>query len=316
MKFDALQQLVTTTTCESSVISGLWLSRSGVLLKNSDGSKLTPIFGFSGSFDKDASRRKSIFELIEHLAFHPQKPLGYVSVNAQARIFAHADESASLPIDRLLLGATAFGEKLHGNGCAVHADRVSAAAHATNELLERHYCCEMWYKRRVSLCRIESARYKVKDCKINLALYRLIIPSDAHLIIATLYSSICGFFAIGAAWRTSFEEACNHATGEAASLYQDAMMNRAGHASTEAARTNILSLRDINESSRRKRYFERLLAEPDLARLEELPEAPVPTVYTFNLPCGLVAARALSGEVLTPRRFHASQIETPVLPIF
>ncbi|MGN6319186.1 YcaO-like family protein, partial [Trinickia sp.] len=146
MTIDDIAVIARTHTAESSLVPGLWLSRSAVALRSHCGSML-PVFGFATDFDAALSRRKSIFELVEHLAFHPYKPV----LSNHTEVLKHSngqwEKALDCSIDSLLLGALNFGEILHGNGCSVHTSLYQAANHAENEVLERHYCCDMWYNR-------------------------------------------------------------------------------------------------------------------------------------------------------------------------
>lgn len=311
MKIEDIVTLSRSQTIESILIPRLWLSRTAVTMRTKSGRTL-PIFGFGSDFNAELSLRKATFELIEHLSFHPQKPLLSDVVKLSQRSNGRWRHSKDVSIDCLLLGARNFGETLHGNGCAVHTSLREAASHAENEALERHYCCEMWYNRSIRPRRCDfdfPIDPRFRNC---VTLYELDNPSARHLIISIIDVDSLDFFCMGASMKFSRDAAIGHCMGEAATLLEDAFRLRAGHAPTTAAATNILSLRDRKLSQDRKHYFLSLLNNNHCP-----PEqSHAPTIYAFRTIDNLIAARASTTGLLTPRRFHCTRTDTPTMPLF
>jgi hypothetical protein len=312
MTIEDITAIARTQTAESSLIPGLWLSRSAVALRPHSG-RMLPVFGFAADFDAELSRRKSVFELIEHLAFHPYKPVLSNHVEVLKHTNGRWQNAPDYSIDSLLLGALNFGENLHGNGCAVHTSLHQAASHAENEVLERHYCCAMWYNRLIRPRPLETDIRFNEKYRNAVRIYEVGYLKARHLVISIIDIDDLNFFCMGASLKSSRDEAIRHCIGEAATLFEDAMRLRAGSASTVAARSKILSLRDRKLSQDRKRYFSLLLTtkDGDFTTLNDVSE-----IYAFRVWNDIVASRASTVGLLTPRRFHNRFSGTPVMPLF
>lgn len=311
MKLADIDAISTTRTIESAVVPGLWLSRSAVTLGTRSGGR-HPVFGFACDFDYELSRRKAVFELIEHLAFHPKKPL----LSADTKLWQRSDDrwrrADNAVLDDLLLGASNLGQALHGNGCAVHQKLCDAAAHAENEVLERHYCCEMWYNqsiRPIPLAHDVTIKDEFNDC---VKVYELETPTANHLVICVIDSDVFDFFCMGASFKSTKQAAIRHSLGEAATLFEDVLRHRLGQASTPTATTNILSLRNRQQSQLRKQYFLSLLKNDRQC----FGSTQTPRVYAFKILDGMFAARASIARLLTPRQYHNRLISMPVMPLF
>lgn len=311
MKLTDIDAISKTRATESAVVPGLWLSRSAVALGTISGSR-DPVCGFAFDFDLELSRRKAIFELIEHLAFHPKKPL----LSADTKLWQRSDgrwrRDDDVFVDDLLLGASNSGQTLHGNGCAVHEKLRDAAAHAENEALERHYCCEMWYNRSIRPTPLPfdvSIKDEFHDC---IKAYDIETPTPNNLVICIIDSDEFDFFCMGASLKPTKQAAIRHSLGEAATLFEDVLRRRWGQAATRTATTNILSLRNRQQSQLRKQHFLSLLN----TERRSLRPVGTPTVHAFKILDGIVAARASTTGLLTPRRYHNRAIDMPVMPLF
>jgi ribosomal protein S12 methylthiotransferase accessory factor YcaO len=298
-------------TIESGLVPGLWLSRCALALETKS-DRRHPVFGFAADFDLQLSKRKAIFELIEHLAFHPDKPLLSADGELWQRCNGRWQHAEDVSLDDLLLGAMTFGENLHGNGCAVHWNVPEASTHAMNEALERHYCCEMWYNgsiRPTPLILDIALNSAFDDC---VKIYSLETLTDNHLVICIVDADSLDFFCMGASLKPTLQSAIRHSLGEAATIFEDALRQRMGCASTTTAAANILSLRDREQSQKRKQHFSSLLT---LEHRRLQPTHPA-TVYAFPILDGIIAARASTAGLLTPRRYHNKSTSAPVMPLF
>jgi hypothetical protein len=300
-----------TRTIESTLVPGLWLSRCAVAI-GSNPDTATPVLGFSSDFDFSISQDKAFFELIEYLAFHPAKPL----LSPNTKVWQRSDwrwhHAYKVSPHDLLLGAFCFFETLHGNGCAVHRNLRESAKHAESEVLERHFCCEMWYKRTIRPRPLDHDISINRNFESCVGFYELDTPTADHLIIAVVKAEPVDFFCIGASMKPTREAALRHSLGEAAMLFEDAVCRRTGRASTASATANILSLRDRRLSQQRERYFSSLLA----LECGPLSPIPAPTIHAFRILEGMVATRASTAGLLTPRRYHNNADNVPILPLF
>lgn len=311
MKIDDIVEVSTTQTVESTAVSGLWLSRSALMLRAKSGVGL-PIFGFAANFDRELSRAKSIYELAEHLAFHPEKPLLPRDVALWERTNGRWRRTTDHTVDDLLLGASLGGNTLHGNGCAVHRTFREAVQHAEYEVLERHYCCRLWYHRDLRMSEIDTDL--LIDCTRQeiLKLYEIETPTFGHLIIATMDAPSHDFFCMGASMKQARSEAIFHAIGEAAMLFEDALERRSGYTPTVLSKNNVLSLRNPSSTNQRRQHFLSLLENIPCALDVGCPSA----TYAFRVSSDFVAARATSTSLLAPRSFHTGASSAPIMPLF
>ncbi len=312
MTIDDIVALSRTQTVESGLVAGLWLSRSAVALHTPSGSML-PVFGFASDFDAELSRRKSIFELIEHLSFHPYKPILSDRTVVLRRSNGRWRNVVDCSPDSLQLGASNFGEVLHGNGCAVHTSLEQAASHAENEVLERHYCCEMWYNRRLRPRLLDIDVRLHQRFRNSVKFYEIGHLETRHLVISIVDADEIDFFCMGASLKPSREAAIHHCLGEAATLLDDVLLLRAGYTATAAARSKILSLRDRKLSQDRKQYFSSLLS---VEGSYSSSFNSVSAIYAFRVLDDIFAARASTVGLLTPRRFHNDWNDVPIMPLF
>ncbi|MGN6319287.1 hypothetical protein, partial [Trinickia sp.] len=144
-------------------------------------------------------------------------------------------------------------------------------------------------------------------------LYEVGYLKTRHLVISIIDVDHLDFFCMGASLKSSKDAAIHHCIGEAATLFEDAIRLRAGRAPTAAARSKILSLRDRKFSQDRRRYFSSLLSTKgdNFTTLKNALE-----IYAFRVSNNIVASRASTTGLLTPRRFHNSLYNIPVMPLF
>lgn len=304
--------LIKTKSEASSVFNDVWISRSVIGVKIDE--KIRPIFGFGAAFTQEKARDSSVYELLEHLAFsafaHNKMSLERpVTVISNGKIYGFAPGS----VEQYLIGSLGPKGIFSANGTAISTSQDIAIAHSQNELVERHLCCEIWYQRSCPLLVYSKFRIDANPHSTKLKLYTAddILP-DRKFIIASLHSSIEGCFILGAAVRSNLSDACEHALCEAVMLFEDIKRKRTVDSLSERSRVNMQSLRNPEDSYKRRLYFESLLdnciernsyAPPEC---ETILFEPLPNIY---------AARSFSSDALDPREFEARK-NIPLLPLF
>lgn len=296
--------LTKTKSEPSSVVEGLWISRSILGLKINN--KVQPIFGFGAAFEREKCEKSSVYELLEHLAFLPGV---YKETNLNKLVASSTGESAY--IYQFLTGSPGPHGVFYGNGCAISYHEQDAVTHATREILERHLCCEIWYKRSRPLFQKLEYKLNILIPSVEVNFYSTNITGNDHFVMASLTCSETGFFAIGSAIKSTEENAYKHAAGEVIMIFEDARKARVGISSTENSRKNILSLREKSISLERKKYFYSLLSQQNANYEKNLPICD--NVLFEPLP-GVYASRSFSCNALDPRNIQP--LDSPVLPLF
>ncbi len=301
-----------TKTEASMACKDAWVARSAVGVKIDQ--EVKAIFGFGAGFCKTAAETSSLYELLERLVFLPyahdteslNKPVSFVS---NELTYKCANET----VQQYLIGS--FGPKgiFNANGCALSSNAQHAVSHAKRELIERHLCCEIWYKQTRPLLPYPAFKMEALRSSIHLGLYTTDITSEGEFALAALEDSEVGFFALGAAIRSNILDACTHAACEALMLLNDAIKERTVGSSTEQSRQQILSLRDKQTSRLRKMYFQSLITRSLITKRAYF--APVCKTIIFEPLPNIYAARAFSLEALDPREFYI-QNNIPSLPLF
>lgn len=311
LNLDRFLASVKTKREASSVFNGIWISRSAVGV--GAGHEVKPIFGFGSAFCQERSDVSSVYELLERLVFLPSlhdrislnNPVAFISDDKKARV-------GKKVVHQYLMGSMGPKGVFYANGCAISTDIQCAIDHSKRELLERHLCCEIWYRRARSVFPYSKFKIDTFSPYIKIALYTTDVVPEGELIIASLDSAEDGFFALGAAVRTNIQDACEHAVCEVVMLFEDAKKKRTVGNSTDQSRSNMLSLREAHASRRRRAYFESLITHDSLKTsynpplCETIVFEPLPTIY---------AARSFSVDLLDPREFD-DRDDIPLLPLF
>ena len=245
---------VKTKSEPSSLVAGLWIARS-VIGTNSKG-QIQPIFGFSAGFNRNKCENSSSWELLERLAFSPymyddqslHDPVVYLSETLEPL-------ETKGHIREFLVGSMGSLRPFYGNGCAIFDNVPNAVLHSRRELIERHLCCEVWYKKSIRLMQDHQYKVNILIPSVKIAFYTINMIMKGKFAIAILKCSETGFFAAGAAIKSSLEDAYEHALGEAGMIFEDFIKRREGNNSMEESQKKILSLRDFGISEERKKYF-------------------------------------------------------------
>ncbi len=306
-KFDSS---VKTKSEPSSLIENLWISRSAITMII-DG-QMQPMLGFSAGFDRNKCEIGSKYELLEHLAFLPYAydekslcdPVIYLS-----EILEPLEVKGS--IKQFLVGSPGTIRPFYGNGCAIFNGMNEAVLHSRRELIERHLCCEIWYKRSLQLIPDQSYQIKTLIPSVKIKLYTVNMAMTDKFAIATLECCKTDFFAIGAAVKSNLNDAYEHAVSEVGMIFEDFIKKRDGNHLKNTSQKNILSLRQSEISSKRKKYFDELklniLKQNNILPLyQSIVFEPLPEIY---------AARTFSCSALDPRLFE-TQTDLPILPLF
>ena len=309
--YDHFMTAVKTKTELSTIIQGLWLSRSVIGVKVKD--HIQPIFGFSGAFDRSKSGKTSTYELLEHLVFLPYahnqeslaKSVMWIS-DGDSRLYSQGR------VEDFLIGSKGQKCQYYGNGCAIGCTIQHAISHAKRELLERHFCCEFWYQNAGPIAQ-EEFTMDLIDTSIKLNFYTANVPlTDGEFAIATLEDPKTHFFALGAAIRSNKDEAYIHAASEVIMIFEDAKKNRGGAYPAGYSQQRILSLREIRVSKNRKTYFDYLIRQKVIKNFYTVPHCQ--TIVFEALP-NIFAARTFSKNALDPR-YHERNTSVPILPLF
>lgn len=294
----------------SSLITGLWISRSAIGV-NVNG-QVQPYLGFSAGFNRQRCETGSSFELLERLIFS-QYIYDETSLCGPVKYLSETLEplEKSGYIREFLVGSAGPQKLFYGNGCAIFDNVRDAVLHSRRELIERHLCCEVWYKKTIQLTR--DHLYKVIPLipSVQIAFYTINKIIEGQFAIAVLECSETGFFVVGAAIRTNLKDAYEHALSEVAMIFEDFIKGRKGTSEREGSQKKILSLRDLEISKARKKHFGSLkmqIMEQDYAQPD------YQTIVFEPLP-GIYAARTFSGSASDPRLFEA-EATLPALPLF
>lgn len=288
-------------------MDGLWIARSMIGVQREQ--RIQSLFGFASAFDYNLAETRATFELLEHVVFSPflhsersaQKPVLFVVDDLRP-------ESKMGSVKQFLMGVSGF----YGNGCAVSVNKQQAIDHAKRELLERHICCEIWYKNIHPLWQIDDF-YEPIAASVKLKFYTTDLNIDGKFIMATLDSPDMNFFALGAAIKSTMQDAIMHAAGEVIMLFEDVKKGRAGFSSNNRSEQQILSLRDQSQSLQRKKHFKKILQAKISYRHEAMPLACQTIVFEpFE---NLFAARSFSLHALDPRHYEKIK-DVPILPLF
>jgi hypothetical protein len=308
--YDNFNSFVKTKSEPSSLISDLWVSRSviGFNIHN----RIQAIFGFSAGFNKKKCETNSAYELLEHLVFTPDlydekslnKPVIYLSEALEPL-------ETSGYIKEFLMGSAGPQRSFYGNGCAIFDNVNDSVMHSRRELIERHICCEVWYKRSIKLISDRLYTVNLLIPSMQVKFYTINTLSEDKFAIVTLECEETGFFAMGAAIRSCLKSAYEHALSEVAMIFEDFIKGRNGNNPTEGSQKKILSLRDKKISRVRKEYFENLEKQV----LEKDFVYPEYQSIVFEPLAGVYAARTFSGSALDPRLFEG-QANLPTLPLF
>ena len=294
----------------SSLISGLWISRS-VIGVNANG-KQQALLGFSAGFDKDKCEINSTFELLERLVFLPnlydkkflEKPVVFVSENLD-----HLHVKGY--IHQFLVGSEGPQRQFYGNGCAIFDTPLGAIIHSRNELIERHLCCEIWYKRSIKLRRDHGYEVSALNPFVKIKFYTIKDVLEFKFAIVVLECLVTGFFVVGSAIRSNLKSAYDHALGEVGMIFEDFVKRRDGNTTSVLSNKKILSLRNREISQRRKEYFNDL---EDKTTHDFYAQPDYQSIFFEPLP-GIYAARTFSNKALDPRLFEAVT-SIPTLPLF
>ena len=295
----------------SQCAEGLWVARSAIGV-NVDGSP-QPIFGFGASFNHDDSQTKSKFELLEHLVFLPYI---YTEASASNLVSYSSDEPNAIwmgkKVQDFFIGKTSPLGTFGANGCAIGASREDATTHSRRELLERHLCCEIWYKRcrKIEVLHID-LQLNIINPNLRLDFYTTSILDDDRFALAALECIETGFFAFGAAVKGTIEQASQHAACEVMMLFEDAIRGRTALSSTLKSQQKILSLRNVALSKERKQYLQDLIKNNAKTSAIELSYQSI----SFEPLPSLFAARTFAINALDPRNFEDSN-DVPILPLF
>lgn len=312
VKLQDILSSIKTKSEASTVIDEVWFARSIVGLHING--KVQAIFGFSGEFEQKKSEISSIYELIEHFIFSPfaysEDSINNLVKYISYENFALVDSTEA--IKKFLVGSTGPAGRFYGNGCGISYDLKAAVMHSKRELMERHLCCEIWYRRVRPLFKDKSFQVNILDPSIKLDIYTTDTGNLDTFALAVLECTETGFFVLGSAIRLYKEDAYKHAIGEAVMFFEDAKKGRSGLSSTEQSRKKVLSLRDKQESKRRKDYFYALVAGSPINAPYIMPTyqtiifKPFPEIY---------AARTFSKDALNPRQFESLN-DIPLMPLF
>jgi len=291
---------------QSSLITGLWIARSMIGLKIND--NLHPAFGFAASFDYTLCKARSIYELLEHAVFSPFFHTNE-SINQKVN---YVTQALNIPRAGLVKEFLNGSHSFYGNGCAIYNDQQTAINHATRELLERHLCCEIWYKQTRPLFQIDYF-FKFNHPKIDLKFFTIDVNKDGRFIISALECEEMGFFALGAALKPTLRDALAHAMSEVIMLFEDVKKQREGYSQNARSKQNILSLREKMISHQRKEHFKKIIRQKSKQYSRYIP--PVCQVIVFEPFRNMYAARAFSMNASDPRYFEKKN-DVPVLPLF
>lgn len=306
MTFESFIQVVKTKSESSSLVNGLWVSKSAIriLIDN----KMRTLFGFGTDFDRELSETKSKYELLERISFLPyiydQKSLIKTVYFYQDNLLLRCENAF---IKNYLVGAASSYGYFYGNGCAISSDPIYALMHSQRELMERHICSLMWYKNLTLEEKPKNIEILIPN--ISVRFFEYIVDVNEHFVMCVI-DDPGGFFAVGAAIRSTYSEASRHAVGEVAMLYEDAKKNRFGIIPNQKTK-QLFSLRDKQICKQRKKYFEKLLTYSYTNHLKQISlEAilfePFPNIY---------AARSFSLEALDPRELEL-KANVPTLPLY
>jgi hypothetical protein len=308
---DILNTLTKTLSEPSQCAEGIWLARSAIGI-NDNGIPMH-IFGFGAAKDRLESEIKSKYELLEHLAFLPHL---YNTDSAIEKVIYSPDSVSPQwqhdAIQDFFIGKPSPVGIFSANGCAISRTLQESIRHAKRELLERHLCCEIWYKRCRSIKLVEiEIGLNFNSKAIQLDFYTTNGLGDEAFVIAALECAETGFYAFGAAVKATFLQAGLHASCEALMLLEDAIKGRTGMSTTKNSQRNILSLRDISINSERKKYLEYLLKQSAIdggtkINYQNISFQPLPNLY---------ASRSFANNALDPRQFE-SYDNVPTLPLF
>lgn len=306
---------LTKIKCEvSQVVDGVWIGRSAIGVRTLNG-PMQPIFGFAAAFTRKQCETSSMYELLEHLAFLPYV---YDEDSANRTVNYIIDDSSlcyrksNRAIKEFFIGAKNPIGYFYGNGCAISTDLQGAVLHSKCELLERHICCEIWYRHSRPLIQKFQIMLFRMNLSIVLDLYTTGFIGDDKFAIAVLDCEEIGFFGLGAAIRSSLNEAYHHAASEIIMLFEDAIKGRTGISSTQESQKQILSLRDRKVSAERKAYFQHI---KNRTVGNDVPIVPICQAIFFEPLPNIYAARTFSENAFDPRHF-AMETDLPILPLF
>lgn len=297
---------IKTRVQPSCVIDGLWIARSMIGVRRER--HIHSLFGFAAAFDYNLAETRATFELLEHVVFSPFLHSENSVHNPVLFVDGLQPESKVGSVKQFLMGVSGF----YGNGCAVSFNKQQAIDHSKRELLERHVCCEIWYKNIHPLWQVDDF-YEPIAASLNLKFYTTDLDIDGKFIMATLDSPEMNFFALGAAIKSTMQDAIMHAAGEVIMLFEDVKKGRAGFSSNNRSEQHILSLRDQSQSWQRKKHFEKIL-QANLSYKHETRPLACQTIV-FEPFENLFAARSFSLHALDPRHYE-KMIDVPVLPLF
>ncbi|GEM_PF-6052567 len=311
LTYDRFLASIKTKSEVSLAVNEVWISRSVVGVKK-DG-EIKPVFGFGAAFSQKRSEASSVYELLEHLIFLPfmhdkeslSKPVSFISADIK-------DRPTKDSVQEYLIGSLGPRGIFSANGCAVSTNVGNAVTHAKRELIERHLCCEIWYKRAHPLLPCSEFKIKTLMPSVKLEVYTTDVAYEGAFAIASLECMEESYFVLGAAIKSNLKDACDHAASEVLMLYNDVIQKRTESNSTDQSKRNILSLRDKKTSHERKMYFESLSCNNSTKRdyvnlvCKSIVFEPLPNIY---------AARAFSTAALDPRQFDV-QGDIPLLPLF
>ncbi len=213
-------------------------------------------------------------------------------------------------VRQYLIGSPYAKSTYSANGCAISSNVEDTIAHSRRELLERHICCEIWYKQSCILIACPEYNFTGHNFEIKLYTTTNVLPHD-HFAIAALECETEDFFALGASVKTTFEAARNHAICEAVMLFHDVLKKIPGSIANPSA-SKLLSLRNKSTSQARKAYFTRILTKKTLSSGDYI--EPICKTIIFEPLPNIYASRTFSADALNPRDFDMGNV--PVMPLF
>ena len=311
---ESFQNYTKTKSEPSQCVKGLWIARSMIGVSVNDINK--PMFGFGTSFNLNECETKSRYELLEHLVFLPYI---YTHTSASQTVSFTTDvtniitsEWAYKTVQDFFIGKTGPTGFFSANGCAISTSIENAITHSRRELLERHLCCEIWYKRCRSIYEIDvNYDLDIISASVKINFYTTKTSDNDKFVMATLECIETGFFAFGAAVKATIDQACQHALCEVVMIFEDAIKGRTGLSSTLESKKKIMSLRDACFSKERKKYLKYLAnrstmttgIDPDYEHI------------SFEPLQSLFASRTFAANALEPQHFEGHE-DVPMLPLF
>lgn len=308
--YDEYTRITKTKLEMSSVVNGLFISRSAIGVQVNDKPNL--FFGFGTGFTRDKSAASSLYELLEHMVFLPF----FHTLESMDMLPVFASQGINLPnptIKLFFIGADGPLGCFTANGCAISRSPGKAMEHSKNELLERHTCSQIWYHRNKPLLAINDFDIKLTSDDLTLSFYTTdTLDEDRKFGLVSLDCSSSGFFALGAGIRDTIDDALTHAASEAIMIFEDAKKGRKGLNSMRISQQGILSLRNKELSYRRKEYLNFIKNNPPKNILRQ--KFSCDYVCFEPLP-GVFAARSFSRDALDPKILIA-ETTIPTLPLY